>query len=148
MISQAQKYIETINEFCGPCDCPQLARLRAQYIEIQAEKATCERYVSEGALAHMVNKADLAFADPAFTRAYQTAAQKLQAKVQAYDVQMHEEAERKNILFLVHNPEKGAIVETISYAETNRRLEKAEHDLAPLITMNCPHCLRNWQVAV
>jgi hypothetical protein len=148
MTLEARKYMESITESCGPCDCLPLAALREQYEEIKELKVTCERYVSEGALAHMVDKADLEFADPAFTQAYKEAAQTLQARVQAYDRQMHEEAERRNIIFFVHDPEKRAVVETISYAETNDRLQKAEHDLAPLITMNCPRCLRNWGVAV
>lgn len=149
MTSASRAYEQDIRGACGPCDCPQLARLKQQYDTVRSLEQACTTYVREGALAHLDRPEDTEFADPAFTRAYAETQKKLEQEAKpAYDAALTQEAQKGSIIFFLHDLTQQKVARTMPLAEVSRELHITRNDLAPFITINCAHCRRNWGIAV
>lgn len=148
MTLAGRRYRDDITNNCGPCDCPPLAKLKGIFERVITLENACNRYVREGAVAHVDNPEDREFADPAFTQAYATTHAEWEQAKKVYQQTLPEYAAQGDMLFKLHDPEKQRIVRTMSYPEVQRELHITRNDLAPLITLNCAHCERYWGVAV
>ena len=149
MTVAGRRYREDIENACGPCDCPQLAELKGLFENVSALEKACDKYVHEGAVAHVDNPADAEFADPAFTQAYadtHTRWEKVKETYHNYALPNH--AVKGDLLFKLHDAEKQRIVRTMPYTEVQRELHITRNDCAPFITINCARCERYWGVAV